>query len=143
MTELLTVAFWLTAGVQDVRRRKISWKIFAAFGTGAILFQFFIKQEPWGSWIGGIALGGLLLGIGFVTREAIGYGDGLAVMVTGMLLGFWRTAEAVLAAFFLAAVVSAVLLAAKKAGRKYGLPFLPFLGTGGALCLLAERSGWM
>ena len=85
MTELLAVAFWLTAGVQDVRRRKISWKTFAAFGTGAILFQFFIKQEPWGSWIGGIALGGLLLGIGFVTREAIGYGDGLAVMVTGML----------------------------------------------------------
>jgi leader peptidase (prepilin peptidase)/N-methyltransferase len=75
---------------------------------------------------------GLSLGLGVVllskaTGGKIGIGDGLALSVTGMGLGFWSNMELFAIALSLAAVFSIGLIVFRKANRKKTIPFMPFL----------------
>ena len=71
-----------------------------------------------------------------VTGEAFGYGDSLLILIMGSFLGFWDILSLLTAAFLLAAVFSAVMLAGRKFSRKTAFPFVPFRAiayTGGMI----------
>jgi prepilin signal peptidase PulO-like enzyme (type II secretory pathway) len=65
--------------------------------------------------------------ISFLTREALGYGDGIVIMVHGLGMGFTCTVEWLLLGFFLSAIWAVYLCVFRKADRKKEFPFLPFL----------------
>lgn len=71
--------------------------------------------------------GALLLLTGRFTKEAIGYGDGLVVLVLGIYLGIWETCEVVLGALGISGLYSTVLLAGKKKGLHQEFPWIPCL----------------
>lgn len=71
--------------------------------------------------------GCLLLVIGKFTQEAIGYGDGLIVLILGIYLGIWETCEVVLLALFLSAVWGGILMMGKKKGLQQEFPWVPWL----------------
>ena len=90
------------------------------------------KEKIWQAF-GGILPGMFLLASAYATRQAIGYGDGLAVCVCGLYLGMGQTFAMLFYALLFCSVVSAVMLVCKKRTYKTGVPFVPYL-IAGYLC---------
>ena len=70
------------------------------------------------------------IGTAKVTKEAIGYGDGLILLFIGMSLGFWESLGVLftgLLGVFLTSVLVFFCCGRKKGFR---IPFIPFLFTG-------------
>ena len=100
----------------------------AAAGTESML-RLFLAGMP----------GALLLIIAFLSRESVGYGDGILMLCLGPVFGLQRTLFGVAVAFFVTALTSTGLLAVKKAGRYTRIPFVPFLASAMGVAAIAYR----
>ncbi len=124
--------------VIDIRHRCVPAVILAGIGLGAALYQLFTRRTD-----GWLILGGILTGLGFMllsrlTREGLGYGDSLLILILGIYLGLWRLLAVLGTAFFLLLLVDLPLLAARQMSRTLRLPFYPFLTIGCLTLFLAE-----
>ena len=75
----------------------------------------------------GLGLGGLVLLVGLLTNEAVGFGDGLLLMVTGSVLGGKNNLLLFFGGLMAAGFGSFFLFVFGKAGIKTAIPFVPFL----------------
>ncbi len=75
----------------------------------------------------GMIPGVLLLLIGRISHEQIGYGDGLFCLCLGSCMGISRMTGLLMWALLLSAAGGIFMLLAGKADRKTEMPFLPFL----------------
>ena len=75
----------------------------------------------------GAVVGLAMMIIGKVTGEAIGIGDGMMLVVSGIFLGFWGNMCLLMTALLLVGCVALFLIVIGKKGKDYRLPFLPFL----------------
>ena len=120
----------LVNGILDWRKGEVSLVSLALFGAAGIGLNVWLGYQSFLEAAGGAGLGVLLLLTAFLTREAIGFGDGLLLLVTGIYLGFWEN----LNLLFLGAVLSAVILGAGMLANKVKLkdrvPLVPFLLLG-------------
>ena len=84
--------------------------------------------------LGGCLVGAALVLLAWVTRQQIGYGDGLLFAVTGIFLGFFENLLLLIASLFPAAFFAGVLFLKKKK-KGYRFPFVPFVLVGYVLLL--------
>lgn len=124
--------------VIDMRFRKIPiWMLGAGVG-GAVIYQIVWSELPVVLSVAGGATGIVFLLCSKVTREALGFGDGILILALGIYLGFWKVISLLTIAFTLAAGFAMVVLVFKKFHRKAIFPFVPFLCTGYFLVLGME-----
>lgn len=121
---------------KDLRKHRISILLTAGIFLAAVISR--IWRGEYAALAAGILPGVLLLGLSWITKESLGYGDGLVQSVLGALLGWKKALEILMGAFFLAAIFSAAALAAHRLGRKSELPFLPFLLSAYLVLLIFE-----
>lgn len=133
MREAAAIVYLTVCSITDLRTREVSVRLGLIFLAGGSVLQILDRGMPWNIWVGGILTGIFLMGISKITGEALGYGDSMAVMVIGGLVGFWKTVGILLTALTASAVISAILLILGRAGRKDTVPFLPFLLAAGIL----------
>lgn len=119
--------------VFDIRRREIPllliiFGIAAAFGID--LWQ--IREGVVTTAEVGISMlpGVFFLLTGFFTGEKVGYGDGLLLIILGLLFGVYRCFLTLCISLVFSAAVSLMLLLLHKAGRHSRIPFVPFLVLG-------------
>ena len=74
--------------------------------------------------------GVIALILSYITKEQIGYGDGLILLAMGGCLGMRQAMMIVGIALGASFVVSVALVLLRKAGRNQKLPFVPFLFAG-------------
>ena len=89
--------------------------------------------------LGGLALGAFYFALWFVYPSGMGFGDVKFAGVLGIYLGWisWGTvALGAFTGFLLGGVVGAFMLATKRATRKTGIPFGPFMILGALLAIL-------
>ena len=96
-------------------------------GAGGLLLQSACRDMEIADIVSGAAVGVLALILARVTGEAIGAGDGAILVVSGIVLGFWRALGLLMTALLISGAVALFLLVIKRKGRKYRLPFIPFL----------------
>ena len=77
----------------DLRRQRISIMLTAGIFLAAVIMR--VRYGEYAALAAGMIPGILLLCLAWLTREALGYGDGLVEIVLGALLG-WRTAVEIL-----------------------------------------------
>lgn len=133
--KLLVTTFLLINTYWDMKKREILlWSIFlfGSLGVGLML-AFKITTLPSG--ICGMLFGVAIIGCAYITRQAIGYGDGMVIAVCGIYLGFLQVFVMVFYALLICCAVSAVLIAAKKCTYKTYVPFLPYL-LAGYVCVI-------
>jgi leader peptidase (prepilin peptidase) / N-methyltransferase len=93
--------------------------------------------ESWWTYLAGAALGfGVLFLIAFFAPGAMGMGDVKLVIFLGLINGFPQIAITLFLAFVLGGLVSGLLLALKRLGRKDTVAFGPYLALGGWIVLL-------
>lgn len=126
----MAIVFIGICTVFDWRRMEIPALIIHGFGILSLIFSFACRRSELHTLLYSLIPGIILLILGFLTRESIGYGDGLAVLVLGILLGIRRCVAAVFAGFILSAIVALILLTFRKVSGKSRLPFIPFLAAG-------------
>ena len=133
---------FVISSIEDIRKKEILlWEILAcAILSVAAVFMSFYKASPD---IIDILLsllpGALLLLLSFISREGIGYGDGLIILAAGPALGFYDLLTALMTAIILSGLFSGILLIFKKAKRKTRIAFAPFLAVG---CAVATALGY-
>jgi len=128
--------FLAISSVIDIWKKKVYLIPTAAAGLIGIVVQIVNHPLSWKVCIGGIVIGCCFMLAAKVTRESIGYGDGAAVMVIGVWMGVFQTVEILLMALTMAAIFSIALLLFRRVGRKYAIPFIPFLFAANCLTQL-------
>ena len=75
----------------------------------------------------GLATGFVILLAAKLTKEMIGYGDGIVLAILGVALGISQTCELLTLALFLLITYSLAMIARGRFGKNSRIPFLPFL----------------
>lgn len=93
---------------------------------GMLLHIFFWEHEMTDILLGA-GIGGCVMLLARISKESIGIGDGIMLMVSGIYLGFWENMQLFFSALLLVGVTALFLIVIKKKRRDYRVPFLPFL----------------
>lgn len=111
----------------DLKSRELPLKFLAVFGMFGIFLNLIWKYQTFEQVFGSLLIGGLFLLIGKMTKEAIGYGDGLCFMILGIFEG-WKTMIGILAAaFFFSGIYGIWKILCHGGKTSDAMPFLPFL----------------
>lgn len=113
----------------DIRNKKIPVLPVVLMGAALLAVRLYKGTDVAGI-VCSLIPGTLLFLLAVLSKEKIGRGDALVLLALGCGYGVWQVIGVLGLSLLLAAVVSAVLLIAKKAGRKTELPFVPFLFCG-------------
>ena len=120
--------FLLAAAIYDWKYRFIPGWLYVAAAIEAVLWRGICQIGKEGIWEG---IGLLLLFISKKSDGAIGKGDGLTFMITGIYLGLWRNLCLLWFSLILCSLWGAGLMVIGRMGwkqvKKKELPFLPFV----------------
>lgn len=126
MKEII-LGIWL--GVQggiDLKYKEIPLWFVIVGGIGGIVFCILEGRVPTEVVLACIP-GALALVFSKLTKEVMGYGDGIVFLVMGIYLSLERLLAIGMLAFLIAGVVALVLLVVFRKKGNYRIPFLPFL----------------
>ena len=129
----ITFIFLCVCAVYDMRKKEIPLIMViigmaAAFGID--LWRMF-NQTLSITEVGLALLPGLfLLSVSFCTREKVGYGDGLLLMTSGLLAGFYKCCLSLFISLVCCSGCALLLLALHKVKKNSSIPFVPFLAIG-------------
>ncbi len=117
----------IVAGLEDVFRKRVHLWPIVAFGIGAVIMQLYLGEAALWSIAAGVGVGLVLLVISLISDGQVGLGDAAVVIVTGIFLGFWQNLGLLWLSTTLAGCCSLVLWLVFRKGRKYEVPFIPFM----------------
>lgn len=112
---------------QDIREQRVSVLALIIAGSASILYLAAGEQLNPVQVICRSLPGVLLLFVALLSKEEIGYGDGITVLVMGLWIGMVCSLLVVCIGLFLAGICGTVLLV--KGNREKQIPFVPFLLT--------------
>ena len=111
----------------DLKEQKLPlWFLFGFWGCG-LLFNLFCPYQSLEELLAGMIVGAVFLLAGWASRESIGYGDGIGLVVLGCMEGVRRMIPVIFGAFLLSAVFGMWKLIGKRESRESTMPFFPFL----------------
>lgn len=144
LKNFMTLGYLGIASYFDFRWKRVPWILqLSAFVLTGLVWGYEVFSGRTFLTLAGVAFslapGSVILLLAFVTREQIGYGDGISVLILGAMYGFYKCMGIVCAGLFLVSLTGIVCMALKKAGRHTRLPFLPFLLSADLLFLIFEK----
>lgn len=136
----ITFVFLTLCAFFDIRTKRIPLWILLVFGSmilgitgisGTLIHQSLCLQ---------LLPGMVFLLMSLLTGEAVGYGDGIVILLLGVSLGIRLCVSIVFVGLVLCAGVSLLILILKKGSQQTRLPFMPFLlAAWGVLFVGGER----
>lgn len=130
---IIALVFLGVCAVFDIRKKEIPiiiiiLGIIAALGVN--VWQLFMGRADAADLALSLCPGLLFLLISFVTKEKIGYGDGLILIASGLWFGFYGCLFILCLGMLFSSIFSILLLVLHRADRNSSLPFVPFLLIG-------------
>ena len=111
----------------DLKQRALPVVFLGSFGVVGVVLNSAWNYQSLMQMLLGCAFGAVFLIIGKFTKEAIGYGDGLGMMVLGIFYGIMRVQSVVFGAFLLSGIYGMWKKYVRKALDVDTIPFFPFL----------------
>lgn len=74
--------------------------------------------------------------VSWCTKEKVGYGDGILLLITGLMVGFYLCLTGLCISLFLSVFFGVLLLFLHKAKKNSRIPFVPFLTMGMGVCFI-------
>lgn len=131
--EALVCVLLFICSVFDIRKKELPLMILIAGFLAALGIEMWhiCKGLETVSGIAESLLPGVFfLFLGFCTREKVGYGDGLLLIILGLFLGFYRCFLVLCFGLIFSSVFALILLLFRKAEKNSRLPLVPFLTIG-------------
>lgn len=119
--------FLAELSAEDVREKKVSVYKVLVFTILALIYRAFTNQLFWMEMIINLVPGGMMILLAILTKEGIGYGDGMTVMVLGLWTNVWFTTGVLCVAILLSGIFGSICLIVTK---REVIPFVPFLLVG-------------
>ena len=123
---MLLGALAITA-YRDCKEKSIYLYLPIVAGVMGVILHIFFLERGVADMLWGVGIGGCVILLAWISKESIGVGDGIMLMVSGIYLGFWENLELLFTALLLVGVTALFLMVVKKKRRDYRVPFLPFL----------------
>ena len=121
------VCMYSITAFDDYRTRSIRLVEIIVFTIIGIIINIVAPRYTVLSVAGGVGVGLVMLAFSILSKEKLGKGDALIVMVSGLYLGFMNTLVLVWFSSILAAIFGLVTLRKYDNYREVELPFVPFL----------------
>lgn len=115
------------AAYRDWKELHIYLYIPITAGIAGLILHLLYQEHTLLEILLGAGMGGIMVLIALVSRENIGIGDGVMLMVSGVFLGARKNLELLFCALMLVGAAALFLIVVKKKRRDYRMPFLPFL----------------
>lgn len=119
--------FMAVAAYQDWKEKEINVFLLLVAAFAGIALQAGVQKESILNVLPGVFVGIVVLLLAWLTGGSVGLGDGLMLIVTGIYLKFWGNINLLMMALAMAGGVALFMIAVKKKGRNYRLPFVPFM----------------
>ena len=127
MRMCILTAGLLALSIEDVKKRELHSLPILLTAVGGLVLALLAGTWRQGSFWAGFLPGAVVLGLAWMTKEGIGYGDGLVIISMGCFYPAYALAAVVFTAFTAAGVAALVLLLFLRKNKKTQLPFVPFL----------------
>ncbi len=127
---ILIYLFLIICSIQDIKEKRLSKKLLAGFGMLFFIVSFLMGNISFSDWIWNMLPGMAAILTAFLTKEQIGYGDGICLLILGNVNSFDVLLGAMMGSLIVMSGYSIILLLLKKGNRKTTLPMLPFLTAG-------------
>lgn len=111
----------------DVKSRELPLAFLTAFGLLGVACNIIWKYQSLKEVLIGCCIGGIFLVVGWLTKEAVGYGDGLSLVILGVFEGFSGMIPIVFGAFLLSGVYGLWRIIGLGEAASDTMPFFPFL----------------
>ena len=118
--------FLIINAVLDYKYKQVPWMLSAGFTVIGTICVLIDSPINWLQFLGIIVGMGIILA-SICTKQAIGIGDGLVLVVIGIFMGLWKTLMILFIAGILVAIIGGIMLVLRKGNLKTSLPFIPFL----------------
>ena len=125
MFNLCLILYFCVLSVWDINKKELPGKMLVGGVIAAFIYG--IWNDRGAGLLLGCIPGVLLLLMGFLTKEKVGYGDGIMVLVLGLWLKWPESVLVYFIAQFGVLFWAVALLWLKKAPRELKIPFAPFL----------------
>lgn len=136
---------FVISSIEDIRKKEILlWEILtcALISVAAVFMAFYRGRFDILDVLLSLLPGAAMLFLSYVTREGIGYGDGLIILAAGPALGIYDLLASLVTAAALSGLFSGILLAIKRANRKTQIAFAPFVAIGCFASMTLGLGGW-
>ncbi|MDD7714255.1 MAG: hypothetical protein PUJ27_10235 [Lachnobacterium sp.] len=136
--EIVLLAGLGIMSVEDIRKKGIKRLWLIGLGIVGLIFTIADAEVLCVSFLLRFVPGVVFVLLAWATREQIGMGDALLILVMGWYLNAIELVDVCLLAFFIAGLVALVLLVVLKKSKKFELPMVPFIFAGYVvmLCLV-------
>lgn len=127
MTGIILLIYLAIVSAVDIYKREIPLKSSMVCLLLIILMSLSIDKTKITTILLGLLIGLLLLALSMITKGSIGFGDGIMFLVVGSALGFAGTLTVLAGSLILASVTAVILMVFCHVGKKYRIPFAPFV----------------
>lgn len=139
--ETVIVLMWLALlSIEDWSTRSVSVKGLLCGGIGTLIYLgvTITQVSELTNHINGGLCGIIFLLISKCTKEALGYGDSVVLLILGLYLGIWDFLEVGFLAFVFSGIYGVIHM--KRQTESKTIPFIPFI-LGGYVVKITEYSG--
>lgn len=123
----ILLLFLAAAAWEDMKTGGITVILLASGAMAGVLARIITGHTEVPDMAVGAGIGLVLLIISFGSRQALGYGDGLLLAVSGICLGGMKNLILLLISLVMAALCSAFLVMTGKKKSRDRIPFAPFV----------------
>ncbi len=127
---ILELLFLIIETREDIENRELALEKLIFFFLIGLLLKIFWLHGSITELLSGMSVGMVLLGISYLSDEALGYGDGMVVLITGVLCGIKMTIVIVSFAFLVMSIAAMFLLVKNGFFYKARVPFVPCILAG-------------
>lgn len=121
------ILFLAVLSQEDIKEKRVSVRKLLFFAVSGIAYRLLVRPLDINELVGSLVPGAFLLFLAVLTRESIGFGDGIVVLILGLWIGGALTTISVCVGILGAGICGCIYLIAK---RKEPIPFVPFLLLG-------------
>lgn len=128
------------SAISDMRKKEISiWLVISMAVISLIdgVLSLVLHKKTVTELAISLIPGVLLVVLSVLSRQSIGYGDGLITMAIGVAFGISKLFAGLAIALFASGVMSIFLIVVRKAKRNDTFPFIPFILAGMVVSMFA------
>lgn len=142
MIHMIWCAIFLgICAITDLKERQVYLGFCLANMGIALLANLIFQNVEWTSIVAGLGLGVVFFAVCIITKEAMGKGDAVIILVLGSICGIKISFEIVTWAFVICSMVSIFEILIKRKSIKSEIPFAPFLFCGCILTMFIREAG--